>query len=235
MNKAVTVFTVIIWFGLIVACIHFSGWKSWSPLTSIIMAGITAIMTICTKMMADKTKEMADETKLSRLENERYKKKTAFQRTLVGLAWDIQQHKQELNAKLLNDLVMLRGKSVDLKNKPTELIDKELQKDFNYQNFKDEWLSLRLYQRQLAFYIVAEAKRQGFQEIAEAFEATSIFEPTSDMAKLSPFENQFSLLPPEPDEPHYLKCKREELLIKAKHKAEENSRIMKELLDAGGV
>lgn len=144
-------------------------------------------------------------------------------------------HKQELNAKLLNDLVMLRGKSVDLKNKPTELIDKELQKDFNYQNFKDEWLSLRLYQRQLACYIVAEAKRHGFQEIAEAFEATSIFEPTSDMAKLSPFENQFSLLPPEPDEPHYLKCKREELLIKAKHKAEEKSRIMKELLDAGGV
>ncbi len=137
---------------------------------------------------------------------------------------------QELNAKLLNDLALLKD---ELRESMNVELQNRLERSLH--DFKREWLVLRFYQREFACYIVAETKRRGFQEIAEAFEVTSVFEPTPDMAKLNSLESQFSLLPPEPNEPDYLKCKREELLIKAKQRAEEEARTVKELLDAGGV
>lgn len=137
---------------------------------------------------------------------------------------------QELSAELLNELAVLKD---DLREPMNIELQSRLERSL--QHFKGKWSVLRFYQRQLACYILAEAKRRGFQEIAEAFEATSIFEPAPDMAKLSSLESQFSLLPPEPDGPDYLKCKREELLMKAKQKAEEEATTMKESLDAGGV
>lgn len=133
--------------------------------------------------------------------------------------------------RILGILLRIKDLNNEIKNELTKLCTDKLQHNDLVDKFsliENKFILFRFFHRQIACYILTEAKRQGFAELVEAIKDVSIFEPTRDMVKLNNthFQNPFFPLPPEPDEFDYGECKCEKLLLLAQKNLEKQSFIM---------